>query len=285
MLALAACGSEPTDPDGAGDPSSGGAGGDGGGAGGRSAPESCPAGPYPASDPAVLSVGVVSGQLVDERGEPTTAGLVQACGKDVCYDITVGQDGQFVKDVGGDMLEPACKFGDGRAWGKLLVPIAPGDTDLGTLTAVALPDFGEGVTLAAGETVTSGAVTLRLAGDAVVEIDDLSYEDESEWGFRAAEVKGDALAQLGQDFVAAYALAPLETVICPSPALSIANDAGLAAGTELELFVLGLDVFEEWAPYAGWHKVGEGQVSPDEASLEFPEGVPVLTAIGIREKP
>jgi hypothetical protein len=82
----------------------------------------------------------------------------------------------------------------------------------------------------------------------------------------------------------AFALAPLETVICPSPALSIENTAELAAGTELELFVQGLDVSEEWAGYARWQKAGEGSVSDDGATLEFPDGVPVLTAIGVREK-
>ncbi|HEY6078106.1 MAG TPA: hypothetical protein VIW29_04850, partial [Polyangiaceae bacterium] len=93
-----------------------------------------------------------------------------------------------------------------------------------------------------------------------------------------------ALAQLDQGFVLGFALSPLETRICPSPALSIDNSAELGAGSELELYVLGLDVGEAWAPYAGWQKVGEGAVSEDGATLEFPAGLPLLTAIGIKEK-
>jgi hypothetical protein len=183
------------------------------------------------------------------------------------------------------MNAPACKFGDGKAWAKLAIPFGEGTTDLGTLIAVALPGFADGVPLEAGTVATSGAVTLTLAEDARVEIDTLSYEEEAPWAFRAAAVTGDALAQLGQDFALAFALAPLETRICPSPALSVANDAELSAGTELELFSLGLDVSEHWAPYASWQKVGEGLVSEDGSTLEFPGGLPVLTAIGIREKP
>jgi hypothetical protein len=245
----------------------------------------CPDGPGAPSETEAVDVGRVQAQIVDEQGEPSSAGLVQICAKDVCYDVPVDAMGQLFKDVNGSMDAPACKLGDGRAWGKLALPIGGGDTDLGTLVAVALPDFADGVPLAPGEPASSGGVTLTLDASAVVEIDTLSYEEPSEWGFRAAAVTGDALAQLGQDFRLVYALAPLETRICPSPELSIANDAELSPGTELELFSQGLDVSEEWAPYAGWQKVGEGQVSDDGARLEFPDGLPVLTAIGIRVKP
>jgi len=58
----------------------------------------------------------------------------------------------------------------------------------------------------------------------------------------------------------------------------------LPPGTALELFLLGLDVGEKWAPYSAWQKVGEGQVADDGATLEFPDGLPLLTVIGVREK-
>jgi hypothetical protein len=132
--------------------------------------------------------------------------------------------------------------------------------------------------------VSSGGVTLTLAANARVDVDFLTYENESQQGFRAAALPEPALAQLKQGFVAGYALAPLETRICPSPALSLENSSALAAGTVLELFMLGLNVTEEWAPYGRWLKVGEGLVSDDGKTLEFPEGVPLLTAIGVREK-
>jgi hypothetical protein len=282
---LAACTSDPVDGDGGAGASSGGEAASAGKAGSSTAPQTCPDGPSATSDTEEVTVGRVEALIVDEQGEPTGAGLAQVCAKNVCYDVQITAAGQLLRDVSGPMDAPACKIGDGKAWGKLAFPFGEGDTDLGTLIAVALPDFAEGAPLVAGESATSAGVTLKLDASAMVEIDTLSYEEASEWGFRAAMISGDALTQLGQDFRVAYALAPLETAICPSPALSIDNDAGLAAGTELELFSLGLDVLEEWAPYAGWEKMGDGVVSPDGASLEFPDGLPVLTAIGIREKP
>src|ERR1041384_3701612 len=87
------------------------------------------------------------------------------------------------------------------------------------------------------------------------------------------------------EFVVGYALSPLETRICPNPALSLDNTPSLATGTELELYLLGLDAEEEFVPYARWQKVAEGRVSDDGSSLEFPDGVPLLTAVAVKVKP
>jgi hypothetical protein len=281
LLALA-CTSQPTD-DGQREPD-GSAGDNAGGSGGNVTPQACPEGPHPGTDAAKVVVGVVTGNIVDEQGEPTSSGLVQVCAKNVCLDAKVGDDGKLVKQVNQDMTSPACKIGDGKLWGKLAFPIGGGDTELGTLMTVRLPDFADGVTLAPGETASSGGVSLSIASDAGVEIDTLSYVDASQSGFRAAELPEAARTALDPDFVAAFALAPLETRICPSPALSIENTAGLEPGTALELYISGLDVGEYWAPYAGWEKVSEGEVSADGARLEFPEGPPLLTALGIKVK-
>lgn len=229
-------------------------------------------------------MGVVSAQLVDEQGEPTRAGLVQVCAKNVCIDAAVPASGELLQTLDLSMDAPACKFGDGKAWGKLAVPVGAGDTELGTLMTVRLPAFADGAAFTPGAQATSAGVTLSLADDAVLEYDTLNYENEDELGFRAAPLPQAALDQLKQGFILGFALSPLETRVCPSPALSIDNSTELAAGTELELYILGLDVGEAWAPYAGWQKVGEGAVSEDGTTLEFPDGLPVLTAIGIKEK-
>jgi hypothetical protein len=242
-------------------------------------------GPGRETESSEVRVGRVSGEIVDEQGEPTSSGLVQVCGKDLCINARVLDDGKLDEGVNGEMLAPACKFGDGKEWGKLALPLSAGDNELGTLTAVRLPAFEEGVPFEPGTTVSSGGVTLSLNDDATVEIDTLTYEDESQLGFRAARLGEAALEQLQQDFVVAYALSPVETRLCPSPALRLENTTDLAPGTELELFLLGLDVLEVWAPYAAWEKIGEGVVSEDGQALEFPEGLPLLTAIGVREKP
>lgn len=287
LLSALACSSEPPDEQvgtaGSGGASVGGSAGSGGRAG--STTRDCPEGPGRETQTEPVYVGVVSGQLVDEQGEPTSAGLVQICGKNLCINARVGESGLLAEAVDDDFDAPACKFGDGKEWGKLAVPLGPGSTELGTLVAVRLPPFEDGSELVPGTAVTSGDVTLTLASDAAVEFDTLAYENEAELVLRAARLPDEALAQLGQDFAVAYALSPVETRVCPSPALSLENGLGLEPGAKLELYVLGLDVLESFAPYGGWQKVGEGEVSQDGAALEFPEGPPLLTAIGVRVKP
>jgi hypothetical protein len=48
--------------------------------------------------------------------------------------------------------------------------------------------------------------------------------------------------------------------------------------------MLGLDVNEAFAPYGRWTKIGDGQVSDDGQTLEFPSGLPLLTAIAVKVK-
>jgi hypothetical protein len=289
-LATAGCTSDPVD---AGAMGAGGEGGaaDAGGASGRggarSEPEECPEGPYPRSQTESVDVGSVQATFVDDRGQPTSAGLVQVCGKDVCVNANVPESGRMSQAVNQAIEAPACKYGDGREFGKLVIPLPPGerDADLGSITAVRLPSFEDGVPLVPGGRVSSGGVTLELSEDANVHVDRLTYEEDSEHGFRAAELTPEALDDLGQGFALAFTLAPVETRICPNPSLSLDNGAELEPGAELELFVLGLDVTEEWAPYSLWEKVGEGSASDDGQRLEFPGGIPILTAIGIKVKP
>lgn len=283
LLASAACSSDPAEPDGSA-AGSGGSSSSGGSGGGGKAPERCPAGTNPSSDPNLVEVTTIVGQIVDEQGEPTDAGLVQVCGRDVCTQANVGANGKLSESVGDTRDTPAVKYGDGFDWAKLTTLLREGDNDVGTLVTVRLPAYEDGVALRSGESASSNGVTLALDGSARVEVNFLDYETEDQQVFRAAALPEAALEQLGQGFVQAYALSPLETHICPPPALSLENTADLDPGTELELYLLGLDVEEEFAPYAGWKKFGEGAVSEDGATLEFPEGIPVLTAIGVKVK-
>jgi hypothetical protein len=285
LLLGAACSSDPAAPsdgDTAGSGGSASSGGSGGSGGNK--PARCPTGDNEPSAPNLVEVGRITGQIVDEEGAPTSAGLVQICGKDVCTQADVGSNGKLSEDVGDVRDTPAVKYGDGFEWAKLTRLVEDGDNDVGSLVTVRLPPFEEAPPLTPGETVSSGGVTLTLAASARVELNFLDYETEEQQGFRAAALPAAALEQLPLPFVQAYALSPLETHVCPSPAISLENSSELAPGTELELYLLGLDVEEEFAPYAAWRKVGEGTVSDDGKSLEFPDGVPVLTAIGVKVK-
>jgi hypothetical protein len=284
LLWSAACSSTPAEPEENAGPSGGAAGDSGASGSSGSGFVRCPEGTNPKSAPNPVQLGTVSGQIVDENGAPTSAGLVQVCGKDICINARVGDDGVLAQSVDQLLEDPACKFGDGLTWAKLAVPVVAGDNALGTLATVRLPDFADAAALRPGEAASSGGVTLTLDPSAHVNVDGLTYVDESQQGFRAVALPDRALTQLNQDFVAAYALSPVETRICPSPSLSIENAAQLAPGAGLELYILGFDVAEPWAPYGAWQKVGDGQVSDDGKTLEFPDGLPLLTAIGIKEK-
>ena len=57
-----------------------------------------------------------------------------------------------------------------------------------------------------------------------------------------------------------------------------------AAGAAVEFYIHGLDVGQEWAPYAGWAKVSDGKVSDDgtEVVTADGQGIPVLSTFGVR---
>jgi hypothetical protein len=153
------------------------------------------------------------------------------------------------------------------------------------LMTARLPDLASAERFEPGESVSSNGMTLTLADNAHVETNTLDYEtEEQQMSFRAVELPADALTQLQQDFVVAFGLSPLDTTICPNPQITLKNSADLPAGTELELYMLGLNAAGRWAAYGTWRKVGEGRVSDDGATLDFPDGVPVLSAIGVRVK-
>jgi hypothetical protein len=72
--------------------------------------------------------------------------------------------------------------------------------------------------------------------------------------------------------------------MCPAAALSVPNSPGWKAGAHVELFLHGIDVAEEWAPYGGWAKVSDGSVSADGKTIATdPDGgLPALSVVGIR---
>ena len=117
LLLCLACASEPAGEDNAGGSagSSGTAGSGGGGT--SSSPKSCPVGPGRETATDSIYVESVSANIVDEEGEPTSSGLVQICGKDQCINANVPETGKLAQDVLSSMVAPACKFGNGKAWG------------------------------------------------------------------------------------------------------------------------------------------------------------------------
>jgi len=80
-------------------------------------------------------------------------------------------------------------------------------------------------------------------------------------------------------------LAPLGTTFCPPAGLSLKNTPEWSAGTEVEVFVQGLNVNEKWAPYGTWVKVAEARVSSDGSSIDTTSGgIPILSSIALSRK-
>src|SRR5690349_7688669 len=129
MLLGAGCSSDKTTPDvepGAGGdgPTGGSNGATGGSSGtaGKPTQVSCPKGQNPRGDAMPVALGSVSGQIVDEQNQPTSSGLVQICGRDICINARVGDSGKLAEPIDKTLDTPACKWGDGFDWAKLALP-------------------------------------------------------------------------------------------------------------------------------------------------------------------
>jgi hypothetical protein len=111
--------------------------------------------------------------------------------------------------------------------------------------------------------------------------------------FSGRRIPTDSVGLCGEatTFEGLYAFSPEHRVEAPGYALRIPNETGLAAGTRVELFVLGgLDCklygatsqLEE----VEWGKFGEAEVSSDGTTLVADEGsgLPCFTWLGYRVK-
>lgn len=285
--------------------SGGSAGSNSGGAGGAggSNPE-CAAGPGYATNPSPVRVDQVTATILDLNAAPVSGLLTQVCGTDFCVNgktddagavVTCQSGGQICTpgiSPGQELTHPAFKYGAGLRYVKFAYPLPTGSTqfNLGTLTIVPLDPPGSGSPLTPGSTVSSNGVTLTLAEGTVVTIDELTYLAADEQQFRAVVFEPadapDAIdSSLNLELL--VGTTPIETEFCPAAALSLPNSKGWAADSEVEFFLHGVSIEEEWAPYAGWAKVSDGKVSADGTTVTTNEGegIPHLSVIGVRLKP
>jgi hypothetical protein len=234
-------------------------------------------------------VGSVSATVLGVDGEPLPSDpLVQVCGLDVCVNAETASDGAVAVGVDQDIKLPALKYGDGLTSGKLalLLPSNTDEVEAGTLRAPVLPSSGDPIV--AGATASSNGVDLIVEDGAVVDFDTLVYQTEDEQAFRAAPLlpsdAPDGFDQ-GHGFDLYFALAPLETELCPPAGLRVPNLAELDAGAEVEFFIQGLEADEHFAPYAGFVQVAEGRVSADGETIAIESGgLSALSLVAIREK-
>jgi hypothetical protein len=233
-------------------------------------------------------VGSVEATVQDLAGNAPSGLLVQVCGLDLCINGETDQSGYAAVSVGDSMLLPAFKYGDGLRYGKLalLLSDASGSVDLGELALPVMPTTG--FAIAQGAIASSAGVELSVAEGATVTFDRLTYRTEDEQAFRAAELPPDrAPAGFGEgfDFELFYSLGPLDTELCPAASLSLPNGAGFEPGSEVELFLHGLDIAERHAPYGGFAKFADGVVSDDgETILTTSGGLPLISLVAVRRK-
>jgi hypothetical protein len=250
-------------------------------------PSSCDRGPGYREAGVAQQVDSVEARLVDLDGEPVESELVQVCGLDLCTNGKSGIDGRVSMTLGQKFLEPAFKFGEGRVSARFasLLPDEP-EIDLGEVRTVRLPELATAVPLVADSTVTYDGFELELADKAEISIDGLSFRTAEERGLRAVQVPiADApeVVAAGPGLEIVWAATPVETRFCPPAALSVPNSEAWAPGTAVEVYLHGVDITEEWAPYGDWAKIAGAVVSDDGERIETTEpGVPVLGVLGLR---
>jgi len=259
-----------------------------GGSGGDTGPV-CPGPGYGGGEKSV-DVGVVSSKLVDQNGSPAVGVSIFVCGIDICTmpDVS-GADGDGTVPANMTLKAPAFKYGDGLDWAKFAQPVPAGNTDVGQVTAIKLPAIGTGDNFAVGASATSNGVTIDVPAGGTVTVDELIYEDVTQQTFRVEAVPNLADIPaidpaIGLEIV--YGAAPMETEFCPAAKMHIPNTLGWAAGAKAELWIHGLEVGQDWAPYAGWAKVSDATVSADgtEVVTDDGGGIPLLSTFGLKLK-
>lgn len=268
---------------------SAGAAGSGGESGEGGAPAwACEPGPGYTSAATPQRVSSVTATLVDQDGVPVGGELMQVCGLTVCLVGTTSSNGAIEIKPNAEIDLPVLKFGIGFATPEFGLVLSQ-ETDvfeLGRLSTLRLPPFEAGAPLTAGTSPSSGGVTLELGSAAQVDIDTLTY-DVDQRGFRAVIAKPGA-ALSGVDPALGFELvvgtAPVLTKLCPAARLSVTNQPGWAPGAAVEVWLQGVDVTQEWAPYGGWQRVSTARVSDDGQTITTTpaEGIPMLGTFGLK---
>jgi hypothetical protein len=225
--------------------------------------------------------------LVDADEQPVAGELVQVCGTDLCVPGESSEDGSVTIQPNQALTRPAFKFGEGVVTPRFAWLLPPEPTvALGVVHTVRLPDISSGVPLQSGATVTSGGLTLTLPDGGRVEVDRLTFRTDEEQAFRAVQVPLEHAPEvIGNEFELVYAGTPTDTVFCPPAQLIIENSEGWPAGTDVEVYLHGVDIEEEWAPYGGWGKVSDARVSDDGARIETTSpGLPLLGVLGFKRR-
>jgi len=253
----------------------------------RIEPATCEAPGYQVEREAV-TINRVRASIRLPSGEFAVGLDIQVCGINNCTPGKTRDQGEVDVSLSTPLVLPALKYGDGFDFAELAAPLgSEAQQDLGELVALPLPALSDGAEFPKSGKLSNGDLTLELASNSSVEHDILVYRDE-ELVFRSVAIPvADSQQALPKSFgfELAYGLAPLGTTFCPPAKLSLKNTEHWPAGADVEVFVQGLNVNEEWAPYATWLQVAEARVSSDGSRIDTVSGgIPILSSLALRRK-
>ena len=253
------------------------------------APVVCTAPGYAADpQPDPVAIEQVTASFRDPSGAAVPNLNLQLCGIDQCRNGKSNALGKIdIAPESPNIVLPALKYGDGYDFAELAILLGSSPKqDLGELLALPLPAFADGAVFPKQGSVTNGDLTLFIDDAKQVDHNELNYTDDSEFVFRTVPVPLEASAQaLDSSFELAYGVAPLGTKFCPPAKLSVKNTLAWPPGTDVEIFVQGLETDELWAPYASWLRVADARVSSDGSSIDTVSGgITILSAIALRRK-
>lgn len=235
-----------------------------------------------------IQLPMVQAKVSLPTGEVAADLLMQVCGIDTCLRYFTDDKGVLAKVPPQKLERPSLKYGDGFDFAELAIPLDEQNANVGELIALPLPALAEGGAFPKSGAVTSGDVTLHIDANGQVAHDELTYSDPAELVLRSVAVPvADSPQALPPElgFELAYGLAPLGSTFCPAAKVSLKNTLNWPPGTEAEIFIQGLDVAEEWAPYGQWLQVAEARVSSDGKSIDTTSGgIPILSSIAVRRK-
>lgn len=241
---------------------------------------------------ALQTVTSASATITDLSDAPLAGVLTFIVGLNLASNpATTASNGSVTVNAPGPQLRrPVFRFGDALTVARLEIPLTTPTTSLGNVVTAPLPPIG--APLQSGTSAVSGGVSIAIAGGAAVLIDELTYDTADKRQFRAVALpvakEAAVVTPSGLGLELLFGVAPAGTIFCPSATVTIPNDAGWPANAAVEFYVLGGDVGQDWAPFGGWAKISNGQVSADATTVSTSpgEGFPLLDAIfGVRLAP
>ncbi len=233
--------------------------------------------------PIDVDVSSVQASARDDANAAIQNEPFQLCGTDLCLFADSNTIGNVLFMNSQSTLDrPLFKPGDSLTYGKfgyLYTAASPSP-----LPGIFPRMTDSGMQLAPGGTVSVAGATLTLAADSGLTIDDLTYDTPDKQTFRAAQVPEDLVDDVtgSAEFAMAYALGPIDTLLCPEATLVLDNYAGLPANAAVELWVQEVGIEEYFGGYGEWVKIDDGMVSADGTTVSTSLGMPVILNVAIK---